>query len=380
MIPLISIGISIGYVGLILFLFIGWVRQKKRNGAITIKHPVFVSVIIPARNEEANILHTLQSIEKQTYQKVNFEVIIVDDASDDLTKQICEDFFTQHPNLNGKVITIENIAENTAPKKRALNHGIAIAKGEVIITTDADCKAYPQWIEAHVERYEKDHVAFVSGAVIYQPLKTPFDYIQALEFTSLVVSGAGAIGNRLPLMSNGANLSFLKSAFETVGGYSGNTQYASGDDVFLMYKIKQQLGKDKVAFLKHPNALTATTPKERLGDFLQQRIRWASKSKAYRSFFSIFSSVIVLLMNVLLFLLSISCFFYPSLLHLTLMAWSMKMVIDFIIIQSFTTFTRQQNILWYFLPSQLFVMVYTVIVGFLGISGKFEWKGRQYKN
>ncbi len=380
MISFFSIGIGVGYALLILFLLVGWIRQKTISTPSEIKTSKFVSVIIPARNEENNILKTLQSIEKQDYLKSDFEIIVIDDASTDLTKKICDDFFNQHHNLQGKVVTLAEIEQNTSPKKRALSHGIALAKGDIIITTDADCEANPHWITAHVQQYEQDVVRFVSGTVIFHPLNNTFDHIQALEFMSLVASGAGAIGNKLPLMCNGANLSFLKSAFDEVGGYLGNTQYASGDDVFLMTKIMQKFGHQAVTFLKNPQALTMTVPKENLSDFLHQRIRWASKSKAYRSFLSIFSAIIVLLMNVQLFFLSIFVFFQPQHIYLLGIAWGLKLSVDFLMLVAFAKFINQQKILWYFLPSQLFVMIYTVTAGFLGIAGKFEWKGREYNN
>ncbi|MEI9943927.1 MAG: glycosyltransferase [Chitinophagaceae bacterium] len=99
------------------------------NGRSSIK----ISVIIPARNEEENIGKLLNALNEQTYPKESFEIIVVDDHSEDGTTNIVSTF----PRV--KLISLKDDNINSY-KKKAIETGIAAATGELIVTTDADCE------------------------------------------------------------------------------------------------------------------------------------------------------------------------------------------------------------------------------------------------
>lgn len=219
----------------------------------------------------------------------------------------------------------------------------------------------------------------ISGPVRLTSLTNFFQKLQALEFLSLVGSGAGAMTKEKPLMANGANLAFSKKAFESLGGYQGNETQASGDDVFLMLKIKEEFGGDSISFLKDRAAIVDTPAKSSWKEFINQRTRWASKTKAYKNFFSLFAAGVVFLFCVAILIATIGLVFTHFNPGVIIFMWAVKLLVDFLFLWSITHFMRQRGLLWYYLPAQLFVVIYTTIAGFLGNLGGFSWKGRRFQ-
>ncbi len=373
-----SILIAISYSLLILRIARGWRKIRPAAMQQQPSRKVKVTIVIPARNESGKIGLLIKDIGKQLYPLPWIEVVVVDDDSEDNTYQEAVESLDSL-SLEGKVIRLEATEHNPSPKKRALSKGIAEATGELIITTDADCRAGEGWIKTLVGHYLETGSSIISGPVRQTPLTTLFSKLQALEFLSLVGSGAGAIGAGKALMCNGANLAFRKEDFLKVGGYEGNENYASGDDVFLMMKLQKEIGDHAISFVKSRNAIVDTEAKESWKEFIRQRTRWASKAKAYRTMFALYASGVVLAFNVLLMLSLPGLFFFPGYAQLVLILWGIKLATDATLLFPFTRFIEQHQLMWYFIPAQVFVAFYTSIAGFLGFSKSFAWKGRVYK-
>ncbi len=114
-----------------------------------------ISVIVPARNEEQYIVRCIQSLLDQTYQSDLFEIIIVDDCSTDDTLSIAKSFLQS----NVKAISLNDIDYGkviNSYKKKAIETGITLAKGELIVCTDADCIAPVTWLQSLAAFYEKN--------------------------------------------------------------------------------------------------------------------------------------------------------------------------------------------------------------------------------
>ena len=134
-----------------------------------------VSILVPARNEAANIENCLQSIALQKYPKALLEIFVIDDFSTDETPILVEKFSKKNGGTNVKLLKlVDHIQEEETQsfKKKALEIAIAEATGDLIITTDADCVAAPNWMNLLVSFYEKNDVVFIAAPVnFYQGKK-----------------------------------------------------------------------------------------------------------------------------------------------------------------------------------------------------------------
>jgi cellulose synthase/poly-beta-1,6-N-acetylglucosamine synthase-like glycosyltransferase len=339
------------------------------------KNDEFISVIIPFRNEEKNILESLASIESQSLSKDRYEVIYVDDNSDDNSIEILRSAISSR---NIKVITSDVNLEDRAHKKIALKKAIQLAEGEIIITTDADCVHGRDWLKTIVNMFDYK-TAFVSGPVEFIQDESIFSQFQRLEFSGLILVGAGLIGLKEPIICNAANLGFRKSVYELVGGYADNLNLSSGDDEFLMQKISRETNFN-IKFSFDRSAMSYTKPNSTFKQFFNQRKRWASKS-----FFYVKKSTTIKLTFIYLFYLGLLAqlllgIFYSNLFFISLLfSLVLKIISEYQIVQieSEGLFSKVNNKL--FLLAEMLQIPYIIIAGISGLFGNYEWKGRKIK-
>lgn len=361
------------YVQLIMRFTFGWFSLDTPSTTKSVATgSTSFSVIIAARNEEALIPGCLESMAHQDYPSHLFEVIIISDHSTDLTTTVVEKFIKDHPE-----ITIRLLNATGEGKKNALKQGISNATGKLILVTDADCNVPSGWISSFAREYEKTGSRCISGPVKMVG-KGLFAGIQGLEFMSLIGSGAGSISARMPVMCNGANFCYEKRAFETVGGFEGNDRYASGDDVFLMLKMNKHYGSGAVTFLKDRSAIVTTSAQPDLQSFLNQRMRWTSKTPGYTDFAIILTALSVLLINLGLMT---GCIYGLLTAHWQpfLLLTISKLVIDFPLLLAVSTFFHQKRLLAYYLPVQFLMPFYVTYAAIGGPFSTVSWKGRPVK-
>jgi len=338
------------------------------------KKQFLVTVLIPARNEQHNISTCLNSLLIQNYPKDKLEIIVIDDDSDDKTGEIVESYSSKYPYI--RLIYLGQCPAGVSPKKRALQVGVAAAEGEIIVTTDADCWTSPNWISEMMTHFERD-VGMVIGYVgfLKDSEKNFFHKIQSLEFLGLTTAGIGSIGAGDPIIANGANLAFRCSVFKEVGGYRGENRMISGDDDLLLQKIDQTTDWKTRACIS-PNTFVYTHPTSDFFSFLNQRIRWASKGLVYKKASLVLFLLATYIFYLLLFislpfsLLFIFHYPYPA------VAFLIKLIVDFLLIFKGTALVGRQDLRKYFLLTEILQIPYILYVGFAGIVGKFEWKGR----
>ncbi|MGZ4049206.1 MAG: glycosyltransferase, partial [Bacteroidia bacterium] len=212
-----------------------WIKMKGTK--LNNNDLVFVSIVIAARNEEKNIINCLDSIIKQSYNANKFEIIIIDDASADLTNKLVSDYSERHPNI--KLISLREDGKNVG-KKFAIRKGIEKAKGELIVTTDADCSMGENWLRSVVSFYSGTNAKMIVSPVCFQNEKSIFEKMQSLEFIALIACGGSSLYYNKAIMCNGANLAYPKEVFMEMNGFDDIDEKASGDDVLLMYKIKRK--------------------------------------------------------------------------------------------------------------------------------------------
>ncbi|MFY7838669.1 MAG: hypothetical protein ACOVP7_00280, partial [Lacibacter sp.] len=143
----------------------------------------------------------------------------------------------------------------------------------------------------------------------------------------------------------------------------------------LMHKLYKQY-PNEVHYCKATDSVVLTEPVETVAAFFRQRIRWASKADKYddKRIFAVL--LLVYLLNVWLLVLAGSCFFNNNNLQLLLIALSSKTLAELIFLFPVAQFYQKTKLLWWFPLAQPFHIVYTVIAGWLGKFGNYEWKGR----
>jgi len=179
-------------------------------------------------------------------------------------------------------------------------------------------------------------------------------------------------------MCNGANLAYKKEVFYEVGGFEGIDNIASGDDMLLMHKI-QKVHPDKIMFLKSPDVIVLTQPADTLKDFMNQRIRWASKADKYTDKKITGVLLLVYLLNAWIFILAISSFFFIKAFYLFLFSVAIKTIVELIFLYPVAKFFNKRKLLWWFVPAQPLHILYTLLAGWLGMFGSYHWKGRKVK-
>lgn len=361
------------YVQLIMRFTFGWLSLGKASSSRLVSPATTtVSIIIAARNEAHVITRCLEAIAGQDYPLELFELIVVNDHSTDTTEVEVNSFIVRHSEMSIRLLNATGEG-----KKNAITQGIQAAVGKLILVTDADCTMSHGWIQAFVTAYESKRAQCIAGPVkmIGEGI---FAGIQGLEFMSLIGSGAGSIGARMPVMCNGANFCYEKAAFEAVNGFEGNDRYASGDDVFLMLKISKRYGTSNVTFLKDHEAIVTTEAQPDLQSFLQQRLRWTSKSPGYTDFGIVLTALSVLLMNLGIL---IGCGYGLLTGHWQpfLLLFICKLIIDVPLLIGVASFMKQERLLGYYLPVQIIMPFYVVFTALGGVLSTVSWKGRPVK-
>lgn len=338
-----------------------------------------VSILIAARNEAAGIEACLQSLLEQNYPSRLYEIIVIDDHSEDETASIVE-------SLNNPIVRVLRLSEyleerpKSAFKKRALETGIAHASGDLIVSTDADCQSGPDWLPLLVSYYETHQAKFIAAPVNMMDEKNLFQRFQSLDFIGMMgVTGAG-IWKRFMNMSNGANMAYEKKVFEELGGYEGIDHIASGDDMLLMQKIAAAY-PGKIGFVKNKAATVFTEAQPTLKAFVNQRIRWASKSSDYQEKLVTAQLALVFFfcLNIVLSLLLIP-FLGKTALLLFLIQIAIKAIVDYRQLNEMAQFFYRSDLMAVFVPALFMHIAYIVVIGTLANLVKgYEWKGRKVK-
>ncbi|KGE14039.1 glycosyltransferase [Sphingobacterium deserti] len=362
------------YTMLVLYMRRGWFRNAwVPSKPMTVQIRSKVSVLIAARNEEANIVRTLDCIVNQAFPKDKLEIIVVDDHSTDSTASIVASYASR----GVKLIQLNEGDKLNSYKKLAISRAIAEASGDIIVTTDADCRMGIDWLSTVIGYFEKTDAMMLSSPVVYSEEKSYFERLQTLEFLYLIGLGAAGIGNGHPTTCNGANLAYRRDAFYAMGGFNGIDNVASGDDELLLHKVAEQHA-DRVWFCKSHSAIVYTDAKPNLASFISQRRRWASKSTKYKDKRVVALGVAIWLFN--LALLGGAIHFLadlPNVHTLFLGAIALKLFGEFIFIAPLCRFAKRSKLLWN-LPLLSFIhAVYLVYIGIAGNIGKYQWKGRK---
>lgn len=270
------------------------------------EHLPAVSVIICARNEAENLLQNLKMVLIQNYPK--FEVIVVNDQSEDETAQVVQEYIARNPNL--RLINIrKDIEKPLGGKKFPLKVGIEAASYDIIVTTDTDCKPLnPKWLRFLVMEFVQE-TKLVLGFAPFNKLPGFLNKLirydntlSALNYFSFALAG-------MPYKGVGRNMAFRKNSYTEWNGYSkrgGKIQ--AGDDVLFVNAVAKKRSTE-IAINKE--SFIYTQPKTTFGEWLAQRARHA-QTNFYYKFYHQFILLLPPLATLILYFFPFAFIFYPE--------------------------------------------------------------------
>lgn len=332
------------------------------------------SIIVPFRNEAEALITLLKSITELNYTTQKFEILFVDDHSEDESVKRIENELKQ-TSIDFTIIKNDN--NTISPKKSAITKAISSAKYEWIVTTDADCKLPKYWLDMFDCCIQKTSPKLIIAPVTYHKISSFLMRFQLLDFLSLQGVGIGSFGLNRPILCNGANLAYTKALFIELNGFDGNTHISSGDDIFMLEKTKSKY-QNKIQYLKNEHAIVLTEAQTTFKNLVSQRVRWASKSSSYQSVFSKVSGIIVFLMNG--FLVCSPLFVLANFITLKSLFYLIviKFCTDFLLIFKTGRFFGQESYLISYLVSSFIYPFFAVYVVFISVFKGYKWKDRSY--
>jgi poly-beta-1,6-N-acetyl-D-glucosamine synthase len=334
----------------------------------------FISIIASAKNEAENIIQFITELEKQSYPKQKFELIIIDDHSSDNTFSLALETLKKST-LNYQLIK----KDRHFGKKRNLTDAINLSKGSVIITTDADVtERHKDWlatIAVHFTMYDPNLLIMPIDYIGNRGLLTAFQIVENFALSAIT---AGFTGIKRPFLCNGANLAFSKSAFNSVSGYTNHVNISSGEDVFLLEDLKK-LDANSIQYGLKQELIVKTKAVSTIKVFFEQRIRWAYKSKYNPNSLNLFASFIIVITN-LLFVALLAAIYKKSVIipYLSIFIVA-KLIFDFLLLFLAANFLGRKKYIVWFLPFELLYWLYSIIIAIASLFVKPYWKGIKVK-
>ena len=341
----------------------------------------YISVIVACRNEEKNISNLIEDVKSQCFDENRFEMIVVNDHSEDGTLKILNYESEKWNNL--RIINLDN---KVFGKKNAIKEAAKIAKGEIIICTDADCRVGVNWIQTMSDHFTNTDCKFVSASIFYKDHNSLFSKYQMLELLSLVSTSGAAINRKKATICNGANLAFRKKEYLEIPDDEFNNFRT--DDVSLLHYFKKNF-TNSISFSKQKEAIVSTSESPTFLSYLSQKFRWISSTKSLKDRDTILVSLLVYCMN-LLIILTIFLFLYffsensyddyseiVVIFSFIFLIYLTKFISDYLFLKSVLSFFDKRNLLIYLFPFTLINAVFTVVIVPLSFIIPVKWKGRK---
>lgn len=326
----------------------------------------FVTVVVAALDEEHNILRCMQALDASVYPEGKLEIILVDGHSIDKTAEIISGYIKDKPRF--KLIYTKRETENLKGKANSIDTAVEIAKGDIILTTDADCAVSPLWVKT-IASYYKEDVGMVNGYTS-QEANDGFSGMQALDFIYLLTVAAGAINLGKPLSCIGNNMSYRRAAYLETGGYK-KIPFSVTEDFQLLMAI-HNLKKYKIIYPLDKGALVISEPNPTLKSLYHQKKRWAVGGlNSDIAGFAVMGSGFLSHIGMLL----LPFFFSPVSLYLALF----KICVDLFFLYPVLMRLGLKDKLRYFLQFEIYFIGYVTALPFIILaSRKVVWKRREY--
>lgn len=350
----------------VVYLISYWIAfSKKRVVEVAELQPV--SVIVSAHDEENNLRELIPLLLAQNYPE--FEVIVVDDRSNDETFGVLHHF--AQTNTNFKHLEVKQKPEHINGKKFALTMAIKAAAHEWVLLTDADCRpASNQWIKSMSTCFTKD-ISLVAGYSPYE--KRPGLLNAFIRYESLLTAiqylGLALMGK--PYMGVGRNLAYKKSLFLQNKGYSTHLGVTGGDDDLFVNTVANQVNL-KPCLLKE--SIVYSKPKLTWGDFYFQKVRHLAVGKRYRLSDKIRLGAFNLSL-IMTWLLFVPALFAPGLMPLVLITFMVRIIILFFLSRTVSRKLGDRFESWKVPFLDFIFAIYYLVTGLVALqTNKIRWK------
>ena len=224
---------------------------------------------------------------------------------------------------------------------------------------------------------QKGNLKFIAGPVGFKKVEKQhwFQKLEELDFLSLQGVTIGAFGKKRAFMCNAANLCFEKAVYKRVEKELESIQSVSGDDVFLLQKVKKEAA---IYFFKNREMIVRTNYHTVLTDLLEQRIRWGKKAGIYEDVFGKLLGALVIAFNGALILALLFSFFEIFPWRWLVYIFFGKFLVDFLMIQATAKFFLRERIMNSFLWAGFIYPFFICWIACAALVGKVKWKGREF--
>ncbi|NQW29407.1 MAG: glycosyltransferase [Ignavibacteria bacterium] len=346
----------------------GFLKQQARKFN-TIPTP-FVSVIVPARNEEGSIENCVRALANSDYPADKFEIIVVNDRSTDATLKVLQKLQSVVSQL--RIINKESVSSlaNLQGKPGAIQEGADVSLGEILLMTDADCVVPEAWIRMHVAAIETDNCGLVAGFTAVAGSKLT-DRLQDVEWLFTQAMAAGGVGHNLPLGCFGNNLSVKSSVFKELGGYR-SIPFSITEDMALQKAVFER--GYSVRHICQPGSTVVTQPCATVAEYINQHHRWARGGMGLGGKAIGFVITSLMLWTSLLYSLLSSQYEWLAVLL------AIKMLGDGTLTAMTIVSMKRKGVLLYVLPSLFFLLLTELSLPMLILRRSVTWKNQIFKN
>ncbi len=331
-----------------------------------------ITIIVVARNEGLTIEYCIQSLQRQHYPTELFEIIVINDRSTDDTSLIVTRLKNDQLQLF-ELAEFPGFIHPPAFKKSGIELGVHKSKHELIVVTDADCTHHPDWLRTISFVQQQTGSVFLTAPLQFSNHLKLLMKMQQMEAMTLTIVSCAGIRSGLHDIANGANMAFSKNAFVAAGGYQGNYEYASGDDMFLVEKMRANFPTG-ITFIKSKTAFVYTSLKTNWNSLIQQRVRWAGKNKGLKSPVINLIWVLVGIYHIAIILLFAFSLYNPILWIPFFILLVTKWISDYVVLHAAALFFDKQPLLQSFIPLQIIYLVYVIRLGWnILLRRKSDW-------
>ena len=330
-----------------------------------------VTVIIPCRNESEVISRLLTQLKAHRNTLPGLQVLVIDDHSEDQTLEIISAFHD---------FQSFTLPDDKSGKKAAITFGVEKSSHDIILCLDADVNLPKDFSFQKISAFfqEKSDVHLLVFPIKIIPKNRFFGLIHLLEHFALSTYLISFSSMGFPFLAHGACMAFRREKFIQVDGFEGNLEISSGDDTFLLEKIKK-LNQNAVSAATDLFAPVETNSVSTFKQFLAQRIRWASKFNKGERGLNFCLAIIIGLTNIWMLFSTILVFINVVPLKTYFIQLGIKFLIDFLLLILSANYFRQKRYLTGFPIFYWFYPLLAVWIIFAVFFVPVKWKGRKIK-